>query len=137
MMEFCLCITTREGHVCYIKKPPRETVQCIIWQSKVLKEPLDARVRIATGGNHEIGLNRNHVWSTGPWRPVPVYLQWKNRLCCWSNWKIFNNTRLCVMDHNLKELNLSQKIPWDLQMENTQLWKGDALLRLLSDLAVE
>ena len=67
MMEFCLYITTREGHVWNnIKKPPRETVQCIIWQSEFLKESLDARVRIATGGNHEIRLSGNHVQSTGP-----------------------------------------------------------------------
>ena len=125
MMEFCLYITTRKGCAWYnIKKPPRETVQCIIWQSEVWKEPLNARMEIATSGNHEIRLNRSHVQSTGPWRPTPIYLQWKDGLCCWSNWKIFDNTRhQCVIDRSLKEINLSQKIPWDLQMKNIQIWK--------------
>ena len=97
MMKFCLDITAREGHTWNnIKKPPRKTVQCIVQQPKFLKESLDTRLRITTGGSHKIGLSRNHVWSTGPLGPIPVYLQWEYRLCCWSNWEIFNNTRLGV-----------------------------------------
>ena len=97
MTKFCLDITTREGHAWNnIKKSPRETVQCIVWQSEFLKESLDTRLRITTGGNHIIGLGRNPVQSTGPLGPIPVYLQWKNKLCCQSNWEIFDNTRLSV-----------------------------------------
>ena len=97
MMKFYLDITTRKGCTWNnIKKPSRKTVQCIVWQPKFSKESLDTRLRITTNGSHIIRLSSDHVWSTGPWRPIPVYLRWKNRLCCQSNWEILDNMRLSV-----------------------------------------
>ena len=138
MTKLCLNITTREGCAWNnIKKPPRETVQCIVWQSEFLKESLNTRMRITTDGSHEIGLSRNHVWSTGPWRPIPVYLQWKNSLCCWSNWEIFNNTRLSVKWTGTWRIKFESGVAMGFAKEEYPIRKEDALLRLLSDLAVE
>ena len=96
-MKFCLDVTTRKGCTWNnIKKPSRETVQCIVRQSEFLEKSLDTRLRITTGGSHKIRLSRNHVQSTGPGGPIPVYLQWKYRLSCWSNWEILDNMRLSV-----------------------------------------
>ena len=133
MTKFYLDITTREGCTWnHIKKPPRETVLCIVQQPKFSKESLDTRLRITTNGSHIIGLSRNHVWSIGPWGPIPVYLQWKYRLCCQSNWEIFNNTRL-----EFEGIGFESKDTMGLVDEGYPNVKGDALLRLLSDLAIE
>ena len=42
-----------------------------------------------------------------------------------------------MMGQNLKELNLSQKMPWGFADGEYPIMKGDAMLGLLSDLAVE
>ena len=62
MMKFYLDITTGKGCICNnIKEPSGETVQCVVGQSKLFKEPLDTILRITTGGSHGIGLSRVYV----------------------------------------------------------------------------
>ena len=123
-MKFCLDITTRKGCAWNnIKKPSRETVQCIVRQSEFLEKSLGTRLRITTGGSHKIRLSRDHVWSTGPGGPIPVYLWWRYKLSCQSNWEVLDNMRLRVQWAGIwKRLDSNQKITWDLclKMEHTQ-----------------
>ena len=93
---------------------------------------------IATSGNHEIRLGRSHVQSTGPWRP--------------ARQSIHSGRIDCVVDLIERSLTTLDSVCNRPEFEGTKFkskdtmgfadeeypgMKGDALLRLLPNLAVE
>ena len=97
MAKLCLCITGYENCAWgNIKKFTRKCVQQIIWKFEILVKSLDTKIGISNSGNCGTRRNRSCVWNTRPWGPTPVHSWWKNWVCCWPNWKIFNHTRIGV-----------------------------------------
>ena len=109
----------------------------MVWQSEVLKEPLNAGMGIATSGNHKTGLDGSHVQSTRPWRPAPINLWWKDRLCCRSNLRSSTTLDSVCTRPEFEETKFESKDTMGFADEEYPSMNRDTLLRLLPELAVE
>ena len=102
-----------------------------------MKESLDAGLKITTGGSHEIGSSRNHVWSTGPWSPYQSICS--GRIDCAVNQTERSSTTLDSVCNGLEleGIKFESKDAIGFVDGEYPIMKGDALLRMLLDLAVE
>ena len=72
--------------------------------------------------------------------PYQSYLQWKYRLCCWSNWEILDNHQDSVWNKlEFEGIGFESKdnVGFALEYGAYLIEKEDALFRLLSNLADE